>query len=114
MKKEEVSAIYMLTHSENPETLKKIGTWNEERGSKCNLHADSFWYKAQFIGRLIEKILVCMFVVLICWQKIPGANPEKIRNLKAEDDDAGPNGLVEYRVVPGDGSDRQTKPNRAP
>jgi hypothetical protein len=28
------------------------------------------------------------------------------RNLKAEDEDAGPNGLVEYRVVPGDGSDR--------
>jgi hypothetical protein len=55
-----------------------------------------------------------MVFFLICWQKITGINPEKIRNLKAEDDDAGPNGLVEYRVVPGDGSDRQTKPNRSP
>jgi hypothetical protein len=33
------------------------------------------------------------------------------RNLKAEDADSGPNGLVEYRVVPGDGSDRHNKLN---
>jgi hypothetical protein len=54
------------------------------------------------------------FSMHVCERKLPGINPENIRNLKAEDDDAGPNGLVEYRVVPGDGSDRQTKPNRAP
>jgi hypothetical protein len=56
---------------------------------------------------------VCDFNLLT--KKFPGLIlKKKTRNLKAEDDDAGPNGLVEYRVVPGDGSDRQTKPNRAP